>query len=134
MSSTRLDRRDYRPEDKTAFEEFKKDQSVLEDCSAISSELSEAMDQVREHNDAGMSRSGNNAVDKLVLRFADTTKLRVFTDQVPVSRGTTRYTYWMDNSTRSRHRLFGDPGRFWPKTAYDKRNKSHEPDTENRVS
>ena len=111
-----------------------RDQSVLEDCNAISSELREAMDQVREYNDAGMSRSANNAVDRLVLRFADATKLRRFTDQVPVNGGTAKYTYWQDNSTRSRHRLFGDPGRFWPKTAYDKRNKTHEPDTEFWVS
>ena len=114
--------------DKKAFREFKTNQTVLTDESAIRHELEGAMNQVRQHNDACLSKSTSDAVERLILRFADATGLNHLTAQVPINGGTTKYTYWQDSSTRSRYRLFSDPGSFWPRKTYDKRNRSHEPD------
>ena len=107
---------------------------MLADESNIRQELEGAMNQVRQHNDACLSKSTSDAVEKLILRFADATGLDHFTKHVPINGGTTKYTYWQDNSTRSRYRLFGDPGSFWPKKTYDKRNRSHEPEMMFRLS
>ena len=100
----------------------------------IESELAEAMNQVREHNDGAISRLRNDAVDKLILRFAETPQSSTLTEYAPLpDQAVTRHTFWQDGSTRSRHKLFANPGQFWPKAAYDKRNKAHEPDSMHRV-
>ena len=121
--------------DKQAFKEFRRDQEVLSVHSTIRHELTEAMDQVRQHNDACLSKfNTSDAVERLVLRFADATGMEYFTRQVPINGGTARYTYWQDSSTRSQYRLFGDPGQFWTRKIYDKRNRAHEPDVMHRTN
>ena len=125
----------YTDSDKQAFREFRRDQEVLSVHSDIRHELERAMDQVRQHNNACISKfSTSDAVEKLVLRFADATRLEYFTRQVPISGGTARYTYWQDSSTRSHYRLFGDPGQFWTRKIYDKRNRAHEPDVMHKTN
>ncbi len=115
--------------------QFREQQSDLSNPNTIKSELMKAMAQVEEHNNAGMSRTMNDAVTKLILKFNDATEFRQATEPSSDSEDTlcTKYTYWQDNSTRSRYKLFIDPGRFWYTVTFDRRSKAHKPEREHAM-